>query len=161
MGQTARQSDEHGDLQMSIETMKQALEVLENTSPLGFNMESDKKFYAVITSLRQAIAAEEKQEALQKLHDENERLGLYQGVYEQKPVAEVKRNSSGQIYIEWRDGEFAMANLVGEKFYISPPQRQWVWLTEEEREQHRNDWYSNIHDKEFEAIEDKLRRKNT
>ena len=44
-----------------------------------------------------------------------------------------------------------------------PPaaQRQWVGLTEEEREQHRNDWRSNIHDKEFRAIEAKLKEKNT
>jgi hypothetical protein len=36
---------------------------------------------------RKAIADAEKQEALQKLHDENERLGLYEGVYEKGPVA--------------------------------------------------------------------------
>jgi hypothetical protein len=39
-------------------------------------------------------------------------------------------------------------------------QRQWVGLTDEEREQHRDDWRSNIHDKEFRAIEAKLRSKN-
>jgi hypothetical protein len=49
---------------------------------------------------------------------------------EQEPVATVKRNSSGQIYIEWRDGEFAMANLVEAKFYTTPPQRK--PLTDEE-----------------------------
>ena len=35
---------------------QQALEALENTSPLGFNMESDKKFFAAITALRSALA---------------------------------------------------------------------------------------------------------
>ena len=40
-------------------------------------------------------------------------------------------------------------------------QRQWVGLTDEEREQHRDDWRSNIHDKEFRAIEAKLKEKNT
>jgi hypothetical protein len=40
------------------------------------------------------------------------------------------------------------------------PKRTWVGLTDEEREQHRNDWYSNIHDKEFYAIEAKLKEKN-
>ena len=39
--------------------------------------------------------------------------------------------------------------------------REWVGLTDEEREQHRNDWHSNIHDKEFKAIEAKLKEKNT
>ena len=38
--------------------------------------------------------------------------------------------------------------------------REWVGLTDEEHEQHRNDWYSNIHDKEFRAIEAKLKEKN-
>jgi hypothetical protein len=42
-----------------------------------------------------------------------------------------------------------------------PEQRQWVGLTDEEREQHRDDWRSNIHDKEFRAIEAKLKEKNT
>lgn len=40
------------------------------------------------------------------------------------------------------------------------PQRTWVGLTDEEREQHRNDWHSNIHDKEFRSIEAKLKEKN-
>jgi len=40
-------------------------------------------------------------------------------------------------------------------------QRQWVGLTDEERDQHRDDWRSNIHDKEFQAIENLLRSKNT
>jgi len=48
----------------------------------------------------------------------------------QEPVAEVKRNSSGQIYIEWRDGEFAIANLVDAKLYTHlQPKREWVELT--------------------------------
>ena len=34
---------------------RQALEALENTSPLGFNMESDKKFFAAITALQSAL----------------------------------------------------------------------------------------------------------
>ena len=46
-----------------------------------------------------------------------------------EPVAKVKRNSSGQIYIEWRDGEFAIANLVEAKLYTTPQQRTWVGLT--------------------------------
>jgi hypothetical protein len=45
-----------------IEAAKLALEALENTSPLGFNMERDKQFYAAITALRTAIADAEKQE---------------------------------------------------------------------------------------------------
>ena len=39
--------------------VEQALEALENTSPLGFNMESDKKFFAALTALRAALAQEQ------------------------------------------------------------------------------------------------------
>lgn len=41
-----------------------------------------------------------------------------------------------------------------------PASKPWIGMTEEDREQHRNDWYSNIYDKEFDAIEAKLREKN-
>lgn len=41
------------------ELMQQALEALENTTPTGFNMESDKRFYAVITALRERLAQPE------------------------------------------------------------------------------------------------------
>jgi hypothetical protein len=44
--------------------------------------------------------------------------------------------------------------------FTTPPKREWVGLTDEEREQHRDDWLSNIHDKEFRAIEAKLKEKN-
>lgn len=40
---------------LPLEVVENALAALENTSPLGFNMESDKKFYAAITDLRTAI----------------------------------------------------------------------------------------------------------
>jgi regulator of replication initiation timing len=35
--------------------LKQALEALERTTPMGFNMESDKKFYAAINALRERL----------------------------------------------------------------------------------------------------------
>ena len=71
------------------------------------------------------------------------------------------------------DEHHGIIGKAGEKFigapecyqrvdvYITPPKRPWVGLTDEEREQHRNDWHSNIHDKEFYAIEAKLKEKNT
>jgi hypothetical protein len=37
------------------EAAQQALEALERTTPMGFNMESDKKFYAAIAALRAAL----------------------------------------------------------------------------------------------------------
>ena len=48
-----------------------------------------------------------------------------------------------------------------ECLYTRPqPAAQWVGLTDEEREAHRDSWKSNIHDEEFEEIEAKLREKN-
>ena len=46
-------------------------------------------------------------------------------------------------------------------FVDLPPQRTWVGLSEEDREQHRDSWRSNIHDQEIKAIEAKLKEKNT
>lgn len=40
---------------LPLEVVENALSALENTSPLGFNMESDKKFYAAITDLLTVI----------------------------------------------------------------------------------------------------------
>ena len=42
-------------VQVNRDVLVQVLEALENTSPLGFNMESDKKFFAAITALRAAL----------------------------------------------------------------------------------------------------------
>jgi hypothetical protein len=35
--------------------LRQALEALENTSPMGFNIERDKQFFAAITALRERL----------------------------------------------------------------------------------------------------------
>ena len=72
---------------MSIEAMKQALEALDLSHP-RFGIGTAKHISAT-AALRQAIAEAEGQEkALQALHNENERLGLYKDAYaEQEPVA--------------------------------------------------------------------------
>lgn len=63
--------------------------------------------------------------------------------------------------------ERLLADLIAERDSLRKQvealtkQRTWVGLTEEDREQHRDDWHSNIHDKEFRAIEAKLKEKNT
>ena len=44
---------------MNKEVMKQALEALKNTSPLGFNPETDRKFYATIEALEEALNKEQ------------------------------------------------------------------------------------------------------
>jgi len=49
---------------------------------------------------------------------------------------------------------------VGTLLYTTPQQRTWVGLTDDEREQHRDEWRSNIHDQEIFAISAKLKAKN-
>ena len=44
---------------MTKEIMKQALEALKNTTPSGFNMETDKRFYSAIESLEKALKQEQ------------------------------------------------------------------------------------------------------
>ena len=76
-----------------IDAMKQGLEALEEavhyTSAPVWSPSMTKECNEAIASLRQAIAEAEGQEkALQALHAENERLGLYKDAYaEQEPVA--------------------------------------------------------------------------
>ena len=75
-----------------------------------------------------------------------------------EPVAEIKRNSSGQIYIDWRDGESAIVNLVDAKLYTTPQQRTWVGLDEEDD----IDWEEGGSLRDLvEAVEAKLKEKNT
>ena len=40
---------------MTKEVMKLALEALKNTTPSGFNMEADKRFYSAIEALEEAL----------------------------------------------------------------------------------------------------------
>jgi hypothetical protein len=60
----------------------------------------------------------------------------------------------------WSEG-IDQGSLCDVHYWQQKAQRQWVDLTDEERDQHRDDWRSNIHDKEFQAIENLLRSKNT
>ena len=81
-----------------IDAMKQGLEALEvEDMACRYEKEATPEYIAkAITSLRQAIAEVEKENALQSLHAENERLGLYKDAYaEQEPVAIDGNTSDG------------------------------------------------------------------
>ena len=84
-------------------------------------------------AIKEALA---KEKALQALHDENERLGLYKDAYaEQEPVA-------WQEPLAWiSTGPASMIHWTADKpaygddwvpLYTTPPQRTWVGLTEDE-----------------------------
>ena len=127
--------------------LKLALETLE-ADPL--EMVADANGHMVflkdkaITAIKEALA---KEKALQDLHDENERLGLYKDAYaEQEPLA------------WWNDtGTHIDLNVSGRgtPLYTHPLQRTWVGLTAKEKHEFR---YSHMTTADFiDAIEAKLR----
>ena len=133
------------------EALKLALETLE-ADPL--EMVADANGHMVflkdkaITAIKEALA---KEKALQDLHDENERLGLYKDAYaEQEPLA------------WWNDtGTHIDLNVSGRgtPLYTHPLQRTWVGLTAKEKHEFR---YSHMTTADFiEVIEAKLKDKNT
>ena len=141
-----------------IEAMKQALEALEKlfgipamwTGEGGgdvavWRLGGSYRAQQAITSLRQAIAEAEGQEkALQSLHAENERLGLYKDAY-----AEPVIDKSAAIRI---------ATALGWE-----PKREWVGLTDEQYfEIGQRHWLpSNKIEQIHKEIEAKLKEMNT
>ena len=105
-----------------IDAMKQGLEALEvEDMACRYEKEATPEYIAkAITSLRQAIAEAEKENALQSLHAENERLGLYKDAY-----AEPVIDKSAAIRI---------ATALGWE-----PKRTWVGLTDDEM---RERWFA-------------------
>jgi hypothetical protein len=109
-----------------IEALKQALDALKYMDVTAEHRVDNKIPETAIAALKEALAQEK---ALQALHDENERLGLYRDAYAE-PVA-------------WRD--VIAVHLVSEginkhrarelaEHFIkltTPPQRTWVGLTGE------------------------------
>jgi hypothetical protein len=94
---------------MTKEVLKLALEALEDHGHAWPQIHHESRYAQAMISVREALAQPE-----------------------QEPVAKVKRNSSGQIYIEWRDGEGAIAHLIGSELYTTPPHR--LPLTDEQIE---------------------------
>ena len=124
---------------MTQEVLKLALEALEyhtaQTRPIHQTNEA-------ITAIKEALAQEK---ALQALHDENERLGLYKDAY-----AEPEEEKLHPVHIGvdvTREGTAVTAfyrkpDAVMEMFYSQfhpAPQRTWVGLTDEEVESYW-DW---------------------
>ena len=110
------------------EAMAMALEVLENIIDAVYvNSEMEaiavKRANIVIAALKERLAQEK---ALQALHNENERLGLYKDAYaEQEPVAWMWDVNNGGGYTSKGIG-FMQTNIPFAKhtpLYAHPPQR--------------------------------------
>ena len=132
------------------ETLKMALEALE-ADPLEMVADVDGHMVFLKDKAITAIKEHLKEKALQDLHDENERLGLYKDAYaEQEPLA------------WWNDtGTHIDLNVSGRgtPLYTHPLQRTWVGLTAKEKHEFR---YSHMTTADFiEVIEAKLKERNT
>jgi hypothetical protein len=101
--------------------IKDVLKYLEPNAAIPIDMETT---IMLVNALKEALAQEK---ALQALHDENERLGLYRDAYaqqEQEPVAWVCYGSSDS---KMHDIDFEQIDVdalpVGTMLYTNPPQR--------------------------------------
>ena len=126
-------------LKLALSTLNEVRQETFRLSRDGQKLYAEDKVWSTIISIKEALA---KEKALQALHDENERLGLYKDAYaEQEPVA-------------WEQFHEHMAGPN----YVAP-QRTWVGLTAKEKHEFR---YSHMTTADFiEDIEAKLKDKNT
>ena len=155
---------------MTQEALKLALSALDEVRQETFRLLRDgQKLYAedkvwsTIISIKEVLA---KEKALQALHDENERLGLYKDAYaEQEPLAWISTGPASMIH--WTADKPAYGD-DWVPLYTTPPQRTWVGLSDEEIKAF-DTWHDNreeevgwVNPSEIVAyIEAKLKEKNT
>jgi hypothetical protein len=165
-----------------IEAMKQALDLIvkskryaEECSHIATQSDCD-QFDAVAENLRKAIQ-EEALRNVQRLGQEIEQeqvsylgngtagrenmtapTGFFFQMPKESQEPEAWNSGVPPLYPQIKDDETISVEYLET---TQQPQRTWVGFTDEEREKHRDDWHSNIHDKEFKAIEAKLKEKNT
>ena len=147
------------------EALRLALEALEvaNSCVDGYYIPKGKthlpEIEEAITAIKEALA----NEALEKMAENARELGLdYEPA--QEPVAFInveQRKLEWAKYMSWDTP--TVVNLPKIPLYTIPPQRTWVGLTDEEKKSFwtadqmtQEEW-----DKLFNAIETKLKEKNT
>ena len=89
------------------------------------------------------------------------RPGVYEVPVEQEPVAFITNGGKGELWWSRSVDENGNANMNDTPLYTTPPRREWVGLTEEERSYYLQTasnigWW-----KAAEIIEAKLKHKNT
>ena len=144
------------------DALKLALEALE-ADPLEMVADVDGHMVFLKDKAITAIKEHLKEKALQALHDENERLGLYKDAYaEQEPVAWGVFDHNLHDMFFAKEEAHEMVRLKGDgstvkPLYATPPQRTWVGLTEDEAFACKGRDYFET----YKAIEAKLKDKNT
>ena len=153
---------------MTQEVLKLALDWAEAHGEIVFaggGMSAVNKMNSWVAAIKEALA---QKKALQALHSENERLGLYKEAYaEQKPVAwraPKWSNLHGEYgYRDFNDPVIDIStgkpSLHNEPLYLTPPQRTWVGLTVNEIALINADYP--LPQGFARAIEAKLKEKNT
>lgn len=151
------------------EAMKLALEALENTTPTGFNMESDNRFYAAIKALEEALAnhipdatkmVSGVKDSLTTQQEQGEPVATPQAIYNKVclGLAEAGCKLSEQQ-------KMALALLVQNTTPQQPSTivRTWFWLTEEEVREVWSNFNSGLDTAMnfYNAVETKLKEKNT
>ena len=150
-------------LKLALSTLNEVRQETFRLSRDGQKLYAEDKVWSTIISIKEALA---KEKALQALHDENERLGLYKDAYaEQEPLAWISTGPARMIH--WTSDKPAYGD-DWVPLYTTPPQRTWVGLTKEEIAEF-DTWHDNREEEvgwcnpsEIVAyIEAKLRSKNT
>ena len=150
-------------LKLALSTLNEVRQETFRLSRDGQKLYAEDKVWSTIISIKEALA---KEKALQALHDENERLGLYKDAYaEQEPLAWISAGPATMIH--WTSDKPAYGD-DWVPLYTIPPQRTWVGLTKEEIAEF-DTWHDNREEEvgwcnpsEIVAyIEAKLRSKNT
>jgi len=170
------------------EALKLALEALEkltnaaegfSVSGVYFNEElwARKCLDDAYDAMGFAQEALSQEKALQALHDENERLGLYKDAYAQPAVSETHKQKP-VAWLQIGVGPLHEGDVIArttkpkewnsewwkfEPLYTTPPQRTWVYLTNQEHEEIAIEWGCLSADWVFyaAAVERKVKEKNT
>ena len=118
---------------MTKEVMKQALEALKNTTPLGFNMEMDKKFYSAIEDLEEALKQEQGEPV----------AGYYFPLTNEIMRGSIEALIAHAKRARWTDA-IVRKDGVETKYeadwikklvpYTTPQTKEWVGLTDDEKE---------------------------
>ena len=138
-----------------------ALEALENTTPTGFNMETDKRFYEAITAIKEALA-----------QPEQELVGwrvTYSKVIKALAAIVTVHTPDNLFDLDAIPRDPVMGLVQQIRVAIDgykPPQRTWVGMSEEEKIQFMVAYYSSNWDTKtliavMDNYEAKLKEKNT